>query len=125
MAGSKTTFRASPLYIDGRKIAEISDVTFTHESGDEPQFGIEGLLGYSEGADTTKISFKTVTPYAGHEKTLADYIRQKKYGTYGVFVDGKLEQIDGRMISRAYTSNSKTGTVTGDFEVTGGRPTAA
>jgi hypothetical protein len=39
-----------------------------------------------------------------------------------VLVDGKLHQIDGRMLSRSYTSNSKTGTVTGDFKIGGSRP---
>lgn len=116
-------FRPAVISLNGRKIAEISDSTYTNMANDENQYGIEGVIGQSDGSDEVKLDFGTVTPVAGHSTTLKDIIANKRNATYTVKVDGGFEQFDGRMTQREYTSDSKTGTCKGKFSVIGGRPT--
>lgn len=115
-------FRAAAIYVASKKIAEIAQSTYEQMSGDEQQTGTEGVLGFSDGVSTTKLDFDTVCPVTGHEQTLKNIIAGKQTVTFGVFVDNGLEMFDGRIVSRSYTSDSKTGECKGKFNVIGGTP---
>lgn len=115
-------FRSVPLYIKSKKIAETSGGTYEHNSGDEAQIGTEGYIGHSDGADMCSVQFDTVTPVKGHELSLKNIIRNKEDVTVGAPVDGSFESFTGRMISRSYKWDSKSGTCTGSFRIEGGKP---
>jgi hypothetical protein len=114
--------RPAPVLIESRKIAEVSSGTYAHTSNDEVQIGFEGVLGYSDGADTVRLQFKSITPVAGHEKDLRAVIMQKKYVTVGIFIDGAYEAFEGRLTSRDYDWDSKSGACNGNFTFEGGKP---
>lgn len=118
-------FRPASVYVSGTKIAEIAQSTYEHTSGDQNQVGLEGVMGQSEGADETKLSFDTISPIAGHAFTLKNVIKNKQTVTFAVAVDGGLEQFEGRITTRSYTSDSKTGECKGKFEAIGGAPSIA
>lgn len=121
MANSR--FRPAIISIQGKKIAEIANSTYTHDANDQNQIGIEGVLGQSDGADETKLEFDTVTSVKGHEALLKQIIAQKLTVTFSVQVDGGYDKFEGRIISRGYTSDSKTGECKGKFSCIGGAPT--
>lgn len=118
-----TRFRAAPVYVDNRKIAEIESGTYEHNSNDEAHIGVEGYIGHSDGADMCTVSFNTVTPVAGHEFALKQVILDKRYVQIGLPIDGGYEAWEGRMLSRSYNWDSKTGSCKGSFKFEGGKPT--
>jgi len=112
------------VYVESRKIAEIESGTYEHMSGDEAQTGSDGYLGHSDGTEMVKLQFSTVTPAKGHAKDLRIIIMQKKDVQVGIQVDGKFEQFEGRLTSRTYNFDSKTGSCKGQFTFEGGKPEA-
>ena len=118
-------FRAATVYVSGTKIAEIAQSTYEHMSGEQNPIGLDGVVGQSEGADECKLSFDTICPVAGHAFTLKNIIKNKQTVTFAVAVDGGLESFDGRITTRSYTSDSKSGECKGKFEAIGGAPTIA
>jgi len=66
--------RALPLYVDSRKIAEVSGGSYEHNSNDELQIATEGYMGHSDGADTCRVQANTITPVKGH------VLRRRKNG---------------------------------------------
>jgi len=114
--------RALPLYVNSRKIAEVSGGSYEHNSNDEMQIATEGYMGHSDGADTCRVQANTITPVKGHELELKRIILNKEYCTVGIPVDGGYEQFDGRMTSRSYNWDTKNGSCTGQFTFEGGKP---
>lgn len=117
-----TTFRSAPIYFKGKKIAEIESGDYTIDSGDEPQHGTDGLMGFSKGQITTKVTANVVVPVAGLTTTLEAALLNKDTVTIGVAVGGKLHQIDMNPMTCSYKSDSKAGTLKGTFEFHGGKP---
>jgi hypothetical protein len=117
------TFRNASIYVATRKIAEIESGNYEHMSGDEAQIGTEGYMGHSDGADTVRLTFNTVTPVVGHEATLKDFIISKRTAQIAIIVDGGAEMWEGRLTQRSYSFDSRTGAVKGAFTWEGGTPT--
>lgn len=115
--------RPAPVYVEGVKIAEVASGSYEHMSNDEDTFGVEGWLGMTDGADQVRMSFKTVTPVAGHQKALKDVIVNKRYVQILIPLDGGTEAFEGRMTSRSYDWDSKSGACNGNFSFQGGKPT--
>lgn len=123
MAQSK--FRSFPVYLKGKKIATLAESTYDIESGDEPQFGAEGILGHSDGITTTKIECNVVVPVAGSPVGFLDAILGKQDVEVKIFADGKIQTITGRLTAANYTSNARNGEARGRFTFSGGAPDIA
>jgi hypothetical protein len=115
-------FRHFPVYMSNKKIATMSQVNHDIESGDELQFGAEGVLGHSDGIITVKLEADCVIPVAGSPVGFLDTIINKRDVSVRIFCDGKYQMFKGRIISANYTSNSRNGEARGKFVFTGGAP---
>lgn len=117
------TIRAAAIYFDGKKVAEIESADYTIDSGDEPQHATEGLLGFSNGQITTKITANVIVPIAGMTTTMEAALLAKRRPTIGWAGGGKLHQIADMNIQTAnYKTDAKAGSLKGAFEFHGGAP---
>jgi len=110
--------RPFPLYLKGKKFAEAHGNAFNGESGDELQFGAEGIIGLSEGIPTAKIDADYVVPVAGTQiDVLTLWLNKTDIGV-GIFMGGKYVQFTGRITNVANQSESQKGTATGKCTIT-------
>jgi len=119
---ARSLIRAAPIYLNGKKIAEVSDGSYDITSGDESHIATEGYLGHSDGATTVKINANCIIPVKGTGVALDDLILNKRYFSIGLPVNGKFHQIDCRMVTANYKWDFKTGSLTGAFAMEGGSP---
>jgi hypothetical protein len=115
------TFRAFPIYANGKKIAEAMTSSFDATNGGNIVYGIDGVLGVSDGIEETKIEWDTIVPVAGHQIAFRTMMRNRTYVDVGVAVDGGLEVVTGKIQGRSYQSEAKDGTVKGKFTFVGGQ----
>jgi hypothetical protein len=115
--------RPMAIYINSRKVAEVESSTYEHMSNDEAQIGTEGYVGHSDGAEMTRASFTGIIPVAGMEVRVKEIIKNKEYVTMQFLVDGDVESAEGRITGRNYSSDNRSGKLTGVFNFEGGAPT--
>ncbi len=115
-------FRASPLYLNGKKIAEVGSSTYEVQDAGANQVGIEGVLGQSDGAVETTFDFDTVVPIAGMEINIDEIIRTKARVGMGIAVNGGFQIVRGKITGATYSSDSKTGESKGKYKFIGGEP---
>lgn len=116
------TIRAASVYFKSKKIAEIESADYSIDSGDEAHHGAEGLLGFSKGQITTKITANVIVPVAGTTTTLESALLNKETVNIGWAAGGKLHQVDMNPMNCSYKSDAKTGSLKGSFEFHGGKP---
>jgi len=114
--------RAMTIYLGSKKIAEVQSSSYDHASNDEQQIATEGVFGFSDGADTTQVQFQVIVPIQGLEVDIAQMVIDKEDISMGMEVDGGIEKLDGRITTRGYRSDNRTGVLTGDFTFIGGKP---
>lgn len=114
--------RATPVYLNGKKIAELSDGTYDIASGDEAHVATDGYIGHSDGATMSKISANCVVPVKGMQVTVDDILLNKRYVSVGVLVNAKFHMIDMRLVNSNYKWDFKTGSFNGAFSFEGGPP---
>ncbi len=119
---ARNIIRAFPLYLNGKKIAEVSDGTYEVMSGDESHVATEGYFGHSDGATLTKCNPNCIIPVKGMQVTVDDLILNKRYFEIGLPVNGKFQQTTMRMVSASYKWDFKSGSATGTFQMEGGPP---
>ena len=115
---AQSVFRPNPLYLNGQKVAEVSNSTEDRTTNSANQYGIEGVLGQSIGADEIKVDFDTVTPIQGMEIAIDDLVGVPV--SIGLFRNGRLAITQGVIMSSNYTSESKSGESKGKFSYIGG-----
>ncbi len=117
-------FKKIPLHADGKKIAELQNCTYKHDSNDMRQHGVDGVMGFSDGNDETEVTADCCVPFGGmsNRAALRDAIAGKRSVQLAIPVDGSIEMIEVRCTSRQYTSDSKTGELKGSFTFQGGKP---
>ena len=115
-------FRAAPLYLNGKKIAEVGSSTYEVMDAGTNQVGIEGVLGQSDGAVESKMDFDTVVPIAGMQINIDDIIRSKARVGMGISVNGGFQIVRGKITGATYSSDSKTGECKGKYTFIGGEP---
>lgn len=120
---ARAIIRALPLYIDGLKVAEVSNGTYDIATGDEIQIATDGVMGLSDGAATTNMSFNTIVPVIGMKAKVDDMLINKKYIDIGIPVNGAFHTCTGRLVTGSYSWDHKNGTCTGAFTFNGGPPT--
>lgn len=115
-------FRASPLYLNGKKVAEVGTSTYEVMDPGTNQVGIEGVLGQSDGAVESKMDFDTVVPIAGMQINIDDIIASKARVGMGIVVNGRMQLVRGKITGATYSSDSKTGECKGKYTFIGGEP---
>lgn len=119
---ARNIIRAAPLYLDGKKVAEVSDGSYDIESGDEIQIGSEGVIGISDGTPVVNAQFNCIIPVKGMSVAVDSMILNKKYVQLGLPVNGKFHQCDGRVHSANYSWDHKNGRFNGAFKFMGEGP---
>lgn len=119
---ARNIIRAFPMYLNGKKIAEVSDGTYDIASGDESHVATEGYFGHSDGATLTKVNPTCIIPVKGMQTTIDDLILNKRYFSIGIPANGKFHQIDMRCVNANYKWDFKSGSATGSFQMEGGSP---
>lgn len=109
-------FRAAPLYIKNKKVAEITEVTMTLNRGGEQQIGFEEVLGASIGVKTVEFSFSTVIPVTGMQIDLDELLLNDEEFSIGFLSGGKTYKAPCLLDTATTKSTSKTGVVTGDYK---------
>ena len=122
---SLSIIRPFPLYYVGKKVAEIRSGSYEVDSGDEPQIGTDGLLGYSDGTVITKIDANLIVPVPGVGVTIIGDMLAKKYVSIGIYADGKSHQMVMRILKAKYDWDSQSGHALGAFSFGGGKPDLA
>lgn len=120
MADSR--FRHYPVYVRNRKVAEMNAVAYDIESGDELQFGAEGVLGVSEGIPTVKLEGDCVIPVAGMKIDIISMLLSKQNVSVGIRVNGAMHKFTGHCTSANFSSSSRNGEARGKFVWIGGAP---
>lgn len=116
-------FRSASIYAFGKKVGQFESFDYEEVSGDEPQFGDPGGLGYSDGAMTTKLSASGVVPVLGMDFDFEANLRAKAYIDIALAgINGKIHQITMRVLSAKWKGSQKAGTLMGDFEMGGFEP---
>lgn len=115
-------FRAAPLYIKSKKVAEITEVTMTLTRGGEQQTGFEEVLGSSIGIKTVEFSFTTITPVVGTEIDIEGLLLNDEEFSIGFLVGGYTYKAPCLLDTATTKSTSKTGVVTGDYKAMNSGP---
>jgi hypothetical protein len=115
-------FRAAPLYIKNKKVAEITEVTMTLTRGGEQQIGFEEVLGASVGVKTVEFSFKTVVPVVGMQIDLEGLLLGDEEFSIGFLAGGRTYKAPCLLDTATTSSTSKTGTTTGDYKAMNSGP---
>lgn len=118
-------FRPQSIYWKGKKVAEINKSTFEWMNNNANQYGTEGVLGQSRGAQECRVEMTTVTPVLGHEEDFANTLVSEETVTVGIFVDNTLKLSDGTLTGMTYDGDSKTGEQTCKITFIGGKPEVA
>lgn len=115
--------RHASVYFKGRKVATCHQSTFDIASGDETQLGDEGYIGHSDGATMSKVECDTVVPVGGVGVTFIDSLMRKQYVEMGLaLIDGKVAKVTMRIVNASFSSDAKSGALTGKFSFEGGVP---
>jgi hypothetical protein len=112
-------FRHYPIYIRNRKVAEFNAGAYDMESGDELQYGSEGILGVSDGIINLKLEGDAVIPVSGTSIDFTTIFLGKQYVSVMIRVNGKRHVWVGRLTSMNYNSASKNGEAKGKFTFIG------
>jgi len=114
--------RHASVFVDSKLVAECSKSDMTIATGDERLYGDAGVAGVSDGADETDFDFDTFIPVNGASvdpvaMALAKKTFELQYGSVG----GKILSVQCRFKSVKISSDSKAGTLTGSFQIFGGK----
>lgn len=115
-------FRAMPVFVNNKKVAEIKEATVKIMTNGEQQTGFEEVLGESEGIVTVEGSFSEVIPVVGTEIDIVDLLVNQRYAGIGVLVNGKTMKMEAKFVDGEFKSTSKSGVVEGSFNWRSGRP---
>jgi len=115
--------RPFPIYLNGEKVAEAMSSTEDRTVNAENQYGVDGVVAQSIGADEIKLDFDAIILITG--MTLSVSI-DDLLGTpvaVGMIRNGVMMQSSGVLSTSNYTSDSKSGKGSAKFTFIGGEPT--
>jgi hypothetical protein len=119
---ARALIRPAPLYVNGKKFAEIASGTYELNSNDESQVATDGYMGHADGSMTSKVSASAIVPVKGMQVTVDTFLVNKTYVTVGIFQNGKFHQVDMRVVSNSYKWDFKNGQNQCDISFEGGQP---
>ena len=113
--------RPFSLYFNGKKLGQMHQAKLTLASGDEPQFGDGGLIGYSDGAATTMLTCAAIQPATSQmDVDLPQMLLQKQDIDVAVPIGPNIYTASFRTIKAEFDTDQKTGRLEGNFEFGGG-----
>lgn len=116
--------RHASMFVNSKKVAECFKSKVTLSSGDELQYGDEGVIGVSDGAASTSLDFDIVVPVSGATVSIETILLAKQnVDIQQGIVNGKIWQCTMRCTKAEYDSDAKAGTLVGSFTFIGGEPT--
>src|ERR1700724_3442662 len=111
---AEVKIRGASVYVNGKKLGNIENSKYHMKSGDEPQFGDPGFIGYSDGAMTTNLSGTGVIPVKGMGVDLVAVMKAKQSVDIMVsLIDGHIHAITMRTLEAEFDSSHKSGVETG------------
>lgn len=122
MAAEPKRIKAASFYIDGAKIGTATDGTFTITENGEGVVTAEGW-SRTDGAITSELDINAIVPVSGESKRMKTALKKRQYVTAQVStIDGDVETVVMRATSAAFSTNVRSGTLTGAFKFEGGEP---
>lgn len=119
MASSRT--RAFPIFVNGRKLGEISSATLDLQSGREVIPVFDGTVT-TDGRKVVKLDFEQIELTAGASYDLiAQWVAGAEV-SIGVPIGTKIVQCTGTINGVSYSSDISRGTSTGRYSFVGGAP---
>ncbi len=113
--------RPFSIYFNGKKLGQMHQAKFTLQSGDEPQFGDGGLLGYSDGASQTMLTCTAIQPATTQmDVDLPNLLIGKQDIDVAIPIGPNIYTATFRTIKAEYDTDQKTGRLEGNFEFGGG-----
>lgn len=104
-------------YANNAKIAECESSDYSENTNGEQQHGQDGVIGISVGNQEVEIRvniIRTLNPKTGMQ-IIEDAIRTQSYLDFAYKVGAKMIFAKFKCVSRNYTSDSRTGTLKGNF----------
>jgi hypothetical protein len=118
--------RHASMFLNSKKIAECYKSDVELNSGDELQYGDEGVIGVADGATNTQVNFDMIVPVSGATVSPEQLLLAKQnVDIQSGLINGKLWDCTMRFTKAKYDSDAKTGTLNGAFTLIGGEPTIA
>ncbi len=119
---ANSIFRAFPIYVEGKKVAEAMSSTYDTTDSGTNQVGLDGVEGQSDGVIESKIDFDVIVPVQGTTIKFSTYFFNRARVTIGIPIDGGYDSVEGKLTGRSYSSDSKTGECKGKWSFIGGEP---
>ena len=113
--------RGSPVYWNGKKIAEVQKSNYQIKGGVTQEIGAEGFLGNALGPILTMLKLDCAVPVEG----MTTRLQVQQSGKLGVIADGKQHLIDATVNDVTYDSDNASGKNTASFDFSGGQPVIA
>ena len=110
-------FRNYAWFAGAKKFAEAHGTAINADSGDEVQFGNDGIEGLSDGVIQVQFDIDFVVPVSGTSIDLWDLFLNKKEFMSRMLAGGKVIMVPSRITNLSLTSESKNGTATGKITV--------
>lgn len=114
--------RAFPIFINGEKVAEAMSSTEDRTVNAENQYGVDGVVAQSIGADEIKLDFDAIVPITGMTLSVSVDDLMGTPVSVGMIRNGVMMQSDGVLATSNYTSDSKSGKGTAKVSFIGGAP---
>lgn len=116
--------RAASVFVEGRKVGQFYDGTYSIQSGDEPNFGDNGGdVVYSDGIITTSFRAKVYEPIQGLDFDIEGALLNKTNLNIGLgLINGKIHQVKMRPLEGTHTTEWRNGKLEGEFNFGGGKP---
>jgi hypothetical protein len=117
--------RSCSLFVEGKKIGQMHEVTYHWAGGDEPNFGDNGgIVVYSDGVQQTTVDAKVFEPVTGLDFDLEQAMLTKTNVnvTLGV-INGNLHQLRCRILDVQHDGVIRSGMLNGSYKMGGSAPT--
>jgi hypothetical protein len=111
--------RFSPVYWNGKKIAETQKVSYTENGNVTQEIASEGFLCNSLGPILTDCKIDCILTTAG----MTTRLQVQQTGKLGTLIDGRMKVIDATVAQAQYDSDAEKGRSSATFSFTGGAPT--
>ena len=122
---SREIIRAIPLYVQGKKFAEVTQGSYEIDSGAESMDGaVEGYLGHATGWLHIKVAPKVIVPIRGVSIPIVGYIVSGAVISVGLVIDGIafMHQAECIVKTLGFQWDFKSGACNGDVLFEGGAP---
>lgn len=117
-------FRATGIYVNNKKLAEVQESSIKFMVNGEQITGFADVLGETTGIVTSEGSFTIASPVAGTEVDCYSLLLDQKYFQIAGFLNGGIYKIEAKFIDVENKSTSKSGVVADTFNWRGGAPKA-